>query len=101
MLKIGTTRRLDPYQRIAELSNASHAFKFKCHAIIFSEDAFSLEAALHQEFAQYKVNKVNQHKEFFEISIDKVADVLYSKYNIKDKIDLNPICEDYELSKGM
>lgn len=101
MLKIGTTRRLDPYQRLTELSNASHAFKFKCHAMIFSEDAFGLEATLHQEFAQYRVNKVNQHKEFFEVPIDKVANVLYTKYSIKDKIDLNPICEDYIASKGM
>lgn len=100
-LKIGVTRRLDPYERLNELSNASHAFKFKCHAMIFSEDAFGLEATLHQEFAQYRVNKVNQHKEFFEVPIDKVANVLYTKYSIKDKIDLNPICEDYIASKGM
>ena len=45
--------------------------------------------------------KVNQHKEFFEVPIDKVANVLYTKYSIKDKIDLNPICEDYIASKGM
>ena len=37
--KIGMTRRLDPLERIKELSDASVPFNFNVHALIFSEDA--------------------------------------------------------------
>ena len=37
--KIGMTRRLEPEERIAELSGASVPFKFDIHAMIFSNDA--------------------------------------------------------------
>jgi hypothetical protein len=37
--KIGLTRRLDPLDRVYELSNASVPFGFDVHAMIFSENA--------------------------------------------------------------
>ncbi|MBG9987305.1 DUF4041 domain-containing protein [Facklamia sp. DSM 111018] len=38
--KIGVTRRLEPLERIAELSSASVPFRFDVHALVFSENAF-------------------------------------------------------------
>ena len=44
------TRRLEPMDRIDELGDASVPFDFDVHALIFSEDAPALEAALHRAF---------------------------------------------------
>lgn len=41
--KIGMTRRLEPMDRIHELSSASVPFEFDVHAMIFSSDAPELE----------------------------------------------------------
>lgn len=74
--KIGVTRRLDPYQRIAELSSASVPFKFDVHAMIFSYQAYQLETELHNYFDKKRVNKVNNRKEFFNITINEIKKVL-------------------------
>ena len=62
--KIGMTRRLNPMERIDELGDASVPFNFDVHAMIFSDDAPKLEAALHNAFADKKLNFVNQRREF-------------------------------------
>jgi hypothetical protein len=41
--KIGMTRRLDPMDRVIELGDASVPFRFDVHAIIYSDDAPTLE----------------------------------------------------------
>jgi hypothetical protein len=71
--KIGMTRRLDPLDRIRELSDASVPFQFDVHAVIFSEDAPALENALHRLFTHRRVNLVNERKEFFQAPIDEIA----------------------------
>ena len=76
VLKVGLTRRLDPEERIQELSDASVPFKFDIHAIIFSADAVSLEKQLHQELEIHRVNKVNARKEFFRVTPGLVKDLL-------------------------
>ena len=76
VLKIGLTRRIDPEERIQELSDASVPFKFDTHAIIFSADAVSLEKQLHQELEKFRLNKVNARKEFFNTSPGFVKDLL-------------------------
>lgn len=76
VLKIGLTRRIDPEERIQELSDASVPFKFDVHAIIFSADAVSLEKQLHQELNEYRLNKVNPRKEFFSTSPAFVKELL-------------------------
>ena len=63
------TRRLDPMDRVRELSDASVPFSFDVHAMIFSEDAVSLENKLHQILDKHRVNKVNLRKEFFNVTI--------------------------------
>lgn len=70
--KIGMTRRLDPFERVDELGDASVPFPFDVHAIIFAEDAPGLENKLHQAFASRRVNGVNLRKEYFRVTLDEV-----------------------------
>lgn len=65
MVKIGMTRRLQPMDRVLELGDASVPFRFDVHALIFSDDAVSLEGALHRAFERQRVNIVNVRREFF------------------------------------
>ena len=60
--KIGLTRRLEPMDRVNELSGASVPFSFDVHAVILSDDAPALEAKLHRELATKRVNQINQRK---------------------------------------
>lgn len=60
--KIGVTRRLDPMERIRELGSASVPFQFDVHALIFSEEAFSLEKELHNRFEKIKLIKLMGEK---------------------------------------
>jgi hypothetical protein len=70
--KIGMTRRLDPIDRIIELSDASVPFPFDVHMMISCENAPELESRLHKEFSKYRVNRVNPRKEFFKLDIQNV-----------------------------
>lgn len=72
--KIGLTRRLDPTERIRELSDASVPFSFDIHAMIVSDDAPALEKSLHRAFNHKRVNAVNIRKEFFEVSLEEIKD---------------------------
>ncbi len=72
IFKIGMTRRLNPQDRIDELSNASVPFRFDVHSFIFSDDAVNLEKRLHTFLNKRRVNKVNMRKEFFHTSIDEL-----------------------------
>ncbi|MEY9768587.1 hypothetical protein ABIA14_000864 [Sinorhizobium fredii] len=72
VVKIGLTRRLDPTDRIRELGDASVPFVFDTHAIIYSDDAPTLERALHTEFEPVRVNAQNYRKEFFKATLDEV-----------------------------
>lgn len=79
--KIGMTRRLEPEERIVELSGASVPFKFDIHAMIFSDDAPKLEAALHHAFEDKKLNLVNGRKEFFRVTLDEIKAVVQKNYD--------------------
>ncbi|MCC0093238.1 DUF4041 domain-containing protein [Streptomyces flavotricini] len=76
IVKIGMTRRLEPLDRVYELSGAAVPFRFDVHALIFSKDAVGLETRLHQEFADRRVNRVNSRKEFFYITPAEVRTAL-------------------------
>jgi hypothetical protein len=65
MVKLGLTRRLDPMDRIRELSDASVPFNFDVHALFFSKNAVGIETAMHQRLANLRVNIVNRRREFF------------------------------------
>ncbi|WP_127479281.1 DUF4041 domain-containing protein [Nocardioides pantholopis] len=76
VVKIGMTRRLDPMDRVRELGDASVPFIFDVHALFFSDDAVGVEAMLHREFADQRLNKVNLRKEFFRVEPQAVLDAL-------------------------
>ncbi|NRP11340.1 hypothetical protein XMM379_000509 [Aliiroseovarius sp. xm-m-379] len=76
MVKIGLTRRLDPNDRVKELGDASVPFGFDTHAMIYSEEAPALEAALHKEFSEQRVNMANMRKEFFRVSLADVEEAV-------------------------
>jgi len=99
--KIGMTRRLDPQERIDELGGASVPFKFDVHAMIFSDDAPALEAALHRAFEDKKVNIVNQRREFFNVTLDEIKDVVKKNFDkTVEFIDI-PDAEQYRVSMKM
>lgn len=79
--KIGMTRRLDPTERVDELGDASVPFNFDIHAMIFSDDAPALEAALHRAFDSRKVNMVNKRREFFNVTLDEIKAVVKQNYD--------------------
>jgi hypothetical protein len=72
VVKIGMTRRLEPDDRVRELGDASVPFTFDTHAMIYSDEAPVLEAALHKEFNNRRVNAANMRKEFFRVSLSDV-----------------------------
>lgn len=76
VFKIGMTRRLEPQDRINELSSASVPFKFDVHSFIFSEDAVSLENRLHTILNNRRINKVNLRKEFFNVPLDELENIV-------------------------
>ncbi|GFE46159.1 MULTISPECIES: DUF4041 domain-containing protein [Streptococcus] len=79
--KIGMTRRLEPMDRVNELSSASVPFPFDVHALIFSEDAPALESTLHNYFRNKEVNKVNPRKEFFKVNLQEIKEVVLKEHN--------------------
>ena len=79
--KIGMTRRLDPMDRVDELGDASVPFNFDVHAMIFTDDAPGLEAALHNAFADRKLNYINQRREFFRVTLDEIKKVVRENYD--------------------
>jgi hypothetical protein len=80
VFKIGVTRRLEPLDRIDELGDASVPFDFDVHVLVFSDDAYGLEAALHRHFATRRLNMVNGRKEFFRATIEEVEAVLRESF---------------------
>lgn len=79
VVKIGMTRRLEPMDRIRELSDASVPFPFDVHALYFSDDAVTLEADLHHAFAERRLNHANLRREFFFATPEEVRTVLAAK----------------------
>lgn len=79
VLKIGMTRRLEPMERVYELGDASVPFPFDVHAMIYSDDAPSLERLLHKAFDDLRVNKVNYRKEFFRVTLERIRQLAEEK----------------------
>jgi hypothetical protein len=76
MIKVGMTRRLEPRDRIRELSDASVPFNFDTHALFFANDAVGIEAEMHRRLADKRVNKVNFRREFFYATPAEARDLL-------------------------
>jgi hypothetical protein len=100
IFKIGLTRRLDPYERVDELGDASVPFQFDVHAIIYSEDAPALENALHKEFADRRVNMVNMRKEYFRVSIREIEAAVKKHHGLVTMV-LEAEAEEYRKTVAM
>lgn len=70
--KIGMTRRLEPMDRVKELGDASVPFRFDAHAMVYCENAPTVEKTLHEVFNQHRINLANHRKEFFRVSLDDI-----------------------------
>jgi hypothetical protein len=93
--KIGLTRRLDPMDRVKELGDASVPFSFDVHAMIYSDDAPALEAALHREFREHRVNAVNLRKEFFQVDLLSIKDAVDTIVDIDADFKMTALAEEY------
>ena len=97
--KIGMTRRLDPIERVDELGDASVPFKFDVHAMIFSDDAPTLETALHHAFENKKVNMINGRREFFNVTLEEIEEVVKANYDKTVEFVKIPQAEQYRESQ--
>ena len=89
--KIGMTRRLDPLDRVKELGDASVPFQFDIHAIIYSENAPQLEYELHKTFSDRRLNRINQRKEFFKVTLDEIE--AFVKEHANAEIEFTKLAE--------
>lgn len=70
VFKIGITRRLEPLDRVRELGDAP--FPFDVHAMIYRDEARTLEYELHKAFADKAVNLFNNRREFFNVTLQEI-----------------------------
>lgn len=101
MVKIGMTRRLDPLDRVRELSDASVPFNFDVHALFFSEDAVQVETELHHCFADKRVNLVNPRREFFAVTPREVKEALKNITGNLLEFREDPEAEQYHQSEAL
>lgn len=99
--KIGMTRRLDPQERVDELGDASVPFNFDIHAMIFSDDAPALETALHKAFEDRKLNMVNTRREFFNVSLEEIKEVVKKNFDKTVEFIDVPNAEQYRISQKL
>lgn len=99
--KIGMTRRLEPMDRVDELGDASVPFWFDVHAMVFSDNAPSLEAKLHERFAAGRLNKVNGRKEFFRADIGEIEAVIRENFDAAVEVTHEAPAEQYRESLRM
>lgn len=92
--KIGITRRLNWADRISELSDASHSFKFNVRGVVWSEDVFKLEADMHRYFADKRLNQNNYHKEHFICTLDEI-ETAFASFGYDVKLDRDVVNYDY------
>lgn len=93
--KIGLTRRLEPLDRVKELGDASVPFSFDVHAMIYAEDAPQLEAALHREFSNQRVNAVNLRKEFFRVDLLQIQEAVAKISDVEVDFKMTALAEDF------
>ena len=95
--KIGATKRENPRDRIRELED-SVPFKFDVHTLIYTKDAFKLEAQLHRLLKEYAINKVNHRKKFYKVSLNTIKETVKNLGYEPEWIDETPAIE-FEKSK--
>lgn len=75
-------------------------FDFDVHAVIYCDDAPTLEAALHREFQHRRVNRVNQRKEFFGVTIGEVVEAVRHN-NCTVELTLAAEAEEYRKTQAL
>jgi chromosome segregation ATPase len=106
IVKIGMTRRLEPRERVAELSDASVPFPFDVHTLIYTDNAPALESELHNQFWENRINLANNRKEFFQVPIADVEDYLCKRglkctFNrLAEAKEYRQTCSDREQAKA-
>ena len=98
--KVGMTRRLDPMDRVKELGDASVPFSFDVHSFIFSDDAVELEPELHKRLDNKRKNKINLRKEFFDVSLDELEQ-LVQEINPAAEFNRTMLATEYRQSQEM
>lgn len=98
VVKIGMTRRLVPQERVDELGDASVPFRFDVHALFFAADAVALETALHQHFADRRINRVNLRREYFRATPAEVLEALRERHVEVLEYAVEPAAEEYRAS---
>ena len=98
--KIGMTRRLEPMDRVRELGDASVPFQFDVHAMVFSENAPNLENELHKQFADRRVNMVNNRKEFFKVSLEDIRHTIAGHYP-EAKFTMTALAEEFKKTQAI
>lgn len=99
--KIGLTRRLEPMDRVKELGDASVPFSFDVHAMIYVEDAPTLERDLHREFTNSRVNAVNLRKEFFRTDLESIRLAVEKILGVNAEFKTTVLAEEYFESRRM
>lgn len=97
IIKIGMTRRLEPFDRVRELGDASVPFTFDVHAMVYSDNAPELENKLHERFESKRINLVNRRREFFAVSLNDIEE--WAK-NEKLELRLTKIAEAREFRES-
>ncbi len=69
--------------------------------MIFSDDAPALESILHKTFEENRVNKLNPRKEFYNIDLSKIKDIVKRNYNATVNFIDYPEAEKYRESIKM
>lgn len=92
--KVGMTRRLDPLDRVRELGDASVPFRFDIHAMIYSEDAPTLENEIHRILEKRSVNRINTRKEFFNVSLEEIENIV-KKHDANAEFIRVPVAEEF------
>ena len=99
--KIGMTRRLEPMDRIKELGDASVPFTFDVHAMIHTDDAPTLEKKLHEQFDTRRLNMINRRKEFFNVSLDEIKQVVNDFTEHAVEFVETAVAKDYHETRAM
>ncbi|MEO7731806.1 MAG: DUF4041 domain-containing protein [Kofleriaceae bacterium] len=97
--KIGMTRRLDPLAHVRELGDGALPFRFDVHAMIRTDDAPALEAKLHQELHDRRLNLVDGHSTFFHATLDEVEAFVKSQ-GLEIHVTRAPEAQQYRASNA-
>jgi len=101
VFKVGMTRRLEPSDRVYELSNASVPFPYDIHMMISCDDAPKLENALHRALHKQRINKASPRKEFFKAEIESIVEIVRKNHNAEITYRADPEAIEYNQSLTM